>query len=132
MMSMGARSKVASMSHSLLSSDPSESGDSVEQIGHSNSYSEDRNNTSAKQNQFSQSTADYSGKTSNVLSDSRYVILKTSCGLLYPVPRSIRSPQIENFQTGLRSLTLFNFLSAIDIAQWFDKFLEQCNVNKHA
>jgi len=63
----------------------------------------------------------YSGNTSNVSSDSRSIILKTSCGFLYPVPKSIRSPQIENFQTGLRPLTSFNILSATDIAQWFDK-----------
>ena len=67
-MLMGTRSKVASMSHSMYSSDPSESGDFIEQLGHRNSYSEDRNNVPAKQNQFSQSTAGFSGDTCNALS----------------------------------------------------------------
>ena len=46
-MSMVQGAKVSSMSHSLHSSDSSESGDLVEQPGHRNSYSEDRNNISA-------------------------------------------------------------------------------------
>ena len=84
---MGKRYKVASMSHSLHSSDPSESGDLVEQLGHRNYYSEDRNYISAKPNQFNQSVTGYLGDTSNISSDSRSVIIKTSCGFLYPVPR---------------------------------------------
>ena len=59
-------------------------------------------------------------------------IIQTSCGLLYPVPQSIRSPQLEIFQSGLRSFTLVNFRSAADIAQWFDKFLEHAMlINMH-
>ena len=94
------------MSHSLHSSNPSESGDLVEQLVHRNSHSEDRNNISAKQNQFNQSKTGYSCDTSNVSSDSRSVILRTPCGFLYPVPKSIRSPQIDIYQTGLRPLNV--------------------------
>ena len=43
---------------------------------------------------------------------------------MYPIPRSIRSPQIEIFQNGLKPLSLFTFCSSSDIAQWFDKVLE--------
>jgi len=70
-----------------------------------------------KKNQSNQIPTHFSG-------DHASVILWTSCGLLYPVRRSIRSPQIEIYQSGLRSLTLVNFRSANDIAQWLDKFLE--------
>jgi len=78
-----------------------------------------------QKNQTKQNSAIYSG-------DHSSVILRTSCGLLYPVPRSIRSPQIEIYQNGLRSLTLVNFRSAADIAQWFDKFLEHAMlINMH-
>jgi hypothetical protein len=78
-----------------------------------------------KKNQTNQNSAISTG-------DHSSVILRTSCGLLYPVPRSIRSPQIEIYQNGLRSLTLVNFRSAADIAQWFDKFLEHAMlINMH-
>ena len=78
-----------------------------------------------KKNQTNQNSAISSGGHSSV-------ILRTSCGLLYPIPRSIRSPQIEIYQSGLRLLTLVNFRSAADIAQWFDKFLEDAMmINMH-
>ena len=79
------------------------------------------------------STAGFSGDSSNVLPDSRSVILKTSCGFHYPVRLSILSPQIEIFQNDLRPLTLFNFRSATyDVAQWCDKFLEHAMlINMH-
>ena len=104
-MSMGTRSKVASMTHSLHPSDSSDSSDLVDQLNHRTSYSEDRNTISTKQSQFKKSTLGDSGDSSNVLSESHSIILGTSCGVLYPVPRSIRSPQVEIYQTGLRPLT---------------------------
>ena len=91
---------------------------------HRHAYSEDRPSTTSKTSQFNESSTTISGDGYPILSDLWSVILRTSCRLLYHVPRSIRSPHIEIFQTGLRSLTSFNFRSASDIAQWFDKFLE--------
>ena len=68
---------MASMSHSLHPSDSSDSSDLVDQISHSPySYSEDRNNIPTKQNQFNKSTLDDLGDTSNVLLESRSIILR--------------------------------------------------------
>ena len=116
------------MSHSIHPSDSSDSSDLVDQINHRSSLSDDRNISSTKQSQFSKSTLNDSSDSS----ESRSIILKTSCGFLYPVPRSIRSPQVDIYQTGLRHLTLIHFRSAADIAQWFDKFLEHAMlINMH-
>jgi len=118
------RSKV-SMSSSFSTSDPQNIDDSLEHDSGRHNSSDDRPRTSIQKNQTNQNSAISSGGHSSV-------ILRTSCGLLYPIPRSIRSPQIEIYQSGLRLLTLVNFRSAADIAQWFDKFLEDAMmINMH-
>ena len=76
-----------------------------------------------KKNQSNQHSTNFSV-------DHSSVILRTSCSILYPIPRSIRSPQIEIYQSGLRSLTLVNFRSATDLAQWLDKFLDHAMLIK--
>ena len=99
-MSMGTRSKVASMSHSLHNSESSDSSDLVDQVNHRSNSSDDRINSSTKHINLSKSTLGDSGDSSHIYTESRSIILKTSCGFLYPVPRSIRSPQIDIYQTG--------------------------------
>ena len=78
-MAMGTRSKVASMSSSLNSSDHLDSSDLLKHESRRHSSSDDRLRPSFLCGQF--------------------------------------GPQIEIFQNCLRSLTLFNFCSAADIAQ---------------
>ena len=115
------RSKV-SLSSSLSISDPPDVDESLDHDSRRYNPLDDRPRSSLHKNQNSSiSTGDHSS-----------VILRTSCGLLYLVPKTIRSPQIEIYQSGLRSLTLVNFRSAADIAQWFDKFLEHAMlINMH-
>jgi hypothetical protein len=60
------------------------------------------------------------------------LVLNHSFGLLYPVPASIKSPQIAIFQTGLLSLSTCIFRAVSDISQWFDDFLAQALlINMH-
>ena len=120
-MASGTRSKVASSSISL--SDDQDISESMDNDSRRQLSKGDR--SSLFKNKSNEISSHFSG-------DNTSVILQTSCGLLYPVPRSIRSPQIEIYQSGLRSLTLVNFRSATDIAQWLDKFLEHAMlINMH-
>ena len=114
-MATGTRSKVASLSSSISLSDAQDISESLDHESRRHISQGDR--PSIQKNQSNQISTHFSG-------DHSSVILRTSCGLLYPVPWSIRSPQIEIYQSCLRSLTLVNFRSATDIAQWLDKFLE--------
>jgi hypothetical protein len=123
-MASGTRSKV-SLSSSLSISDAQDIDESLEHDSRRYNSSDDRPRSSVQKHQINQNSVISPG-------DHSSVILRTSCGFLYPVPRSIRSPQIEIYQNGLRSLTLVNFRSASDIAQWFDKFLEHAMlINMH-
>ena len=83
-MASGTRSKV-SLSSSLSISDPQDVDESLDHEPRRYNQSDDRTRGSLHKNQNSSiSTGDKSS-----------VILRTRCGLLYPVPRTIRSPQIE-------------------------------------
>ena len=112
-MATETRSKVSSMSSSISLSDPQDISESLDHDSRRHT-SGDRPSIQKKSKQpaFCHFSGDHSS-----------VILKTSCDLLYPIPRSIMSPQIEIYQSGLRSLALVNFRSATDIAQWLDSSL---------
>jgi len=60
------------------------------------------------------------------------VIIQHSFGYLYPIPHSVRSPEISTYQTGLQSLSTRTFNNAADISLWFEEFLAQALlINMH-
>ena len=61
--------------------------------------------------------------TASILSES--VILQHSHGYLYPVPHTVRSPEISAYQSGLQGLSTRDFHYAGDISLWFEEFLAQ-------
>ena len=68
--------------------------------------------------------------SASTLKDS--VILQHSHGYLYPVPHSVRSPEIAAYQSSLQGLSTRIFHNAADISLWFDEFLAQALlINMH-
>jgi hypothetical protein len=60
------------------------------------------------------------------------IILEHNFGDLYPIPSSLKSPQISIYQSGLASLATSIFHKESDFVSWFDDFLAQALlVNMH-
>jgi len=90
-MSTENRTKVTHMHQSIDSSDLTDSGDVAEQVSHCQSFQESRS--------VKKSTSDHTLYSSDNV--SRVNLFKHIVDFMYPIPRSIRSPQIEIFQNGL-------------------------------
>ena len=97
-MSLLTGSKVAHTHRFLGSNDLTDLGDEAKQVSHRQSFQE----SCSVNNSISDHTLHSSVKVSddNLFhsTDHCSVIIQTNGGFLYPIQRSIRSPQIEIFQ----------------------------------
>ena len=115
-MSQGTRSKVALSSKSSLSE------------SRKDDFDDDDQPTRSSSPVLGNSKLGY--QYASTLKDS--VIIQHTYGYLYPVPHSVRSPEISAYQTSLQGLSTRIFHNAADISLWFDEFLAQALlINMH-
>jgi len=115
-MSQGTRSKVSLSTKSSLTESRKEDNDDDDQPSRSSSPV--------------LATFKSGNHPASTLKDS--VILQHSYGYLYPIPHSVRSPEISTYQTGLQSLSTRTFNNAADMSLWFEEFLAQALlINMH-
>ena len=98
------------MQQSLGSNNLIDSGDGAEQVSRRHSYKKSRCVKNSTSEYIMHSSINFSGEDVSHSTDHYSVIIQTNCGFLYPILRSIRSPQIEIY--GLKPLSLFMFRSA--------------------
>ena len=115
-MSQGTRSKVSLTSKSSLTESRKED------------YEDDDQPTRSSSTVLT--TFKSGNQTASTLKDS--VIIHNNFGHLYPVPHSVRSPEISAHQTSLQGLSTRTFHNAADISLWFEEFLAQALlINMH-
>jgi len=115
-MSRGPRSKVASAAKSNDDTINDEDYDNVE----------DRSSTSY-QSISRKSPSDLNSlPLGSTIQGSN--ILHHNFGPLYPIPQSLKSPQIMAFQNGLSLMANRIFTNASDMSQWYDELMAQASL----